>query len=63
MIQVQIQPRGDLSTQLHALQNEVKRLQPSRSSGTLLRRGTSGVVRTAIPGRSVSRLSTGAAFY
>jgi hypothetical protein len=55
-------PRGDLTTRLGMMQRELERLQPRRSSGTVTRFGTKGVIRTAIPGQR-STSSSGAAFY
>jgi hypothetical protein len=63
MFQPAIQPQGDLTQHLAAFQNALRRLRPARGSGTITRFSTSGVSRTALPGRTVRTSSTGGTFY
>ncbi len=58
-----IRPQGELTQQLSAIQTALRRLRPVRGAGTLTRFSTSGVSRTALPGRTVRMSSSGGTFY
>ncbi len=63
MFQPTVQPQGDLTQHLSAIQNALRRLRPARGAGTITRFSTSGVSRTALPGKNVRMSSSGGTFY
>jgi hypothetical protein len=49
-----ITPRGKLTTQLRALQDQMHRLRPSQSAGVQTTSTTLGVTRSAAPKREIA---------